>query len=174
ASSTSMKVQVAALDLVARGAANPDYPGVCNGAASKKRTALSLTFMLIDEDGAIGGKPKTWTDIGYDVSPPSPPSDLSASESETRIYLDWKAPDDLDLRSYRFYCDPARGSEGVTTLNAGSTISQAESVDASSEHADAAPVDAEDAGRSQDSCADSDLLAAGVDPTTSHALDDHV
>lgn len=173
ASSSSMKVQIDALDLVARGASSPDYPDVCNGATSKKRTALSLIFMLVDADGAVGGKAVTWTDIGYDVSPPAAPTDLSASESETRIYLDWKAPDDLDLKSYRFYCDPARGSER-TTLDSVSNVSQAESVDGSAERTDAAQADERDGGSSGNSCSDSELLAAGVDPTSASGLDDHV
>jgi hypothetical protein len=178
ANSATMKVQIDALDLVARGAANPDYPDVYNGAASKKRTALDLTFLLIDADGNVGGKPKLWTDIGYDVSPPSPPTALSASESETRIYLDWTAPDDLDLKSYRFYCDPARGSErrdgGLSTLGAVSAVSQAESTDAGGGQSDAAKTDGEDGGRSNDRCSESDLIAAGVDPTTTRGLDEHV
>jgi hypothetical protein len=162
ADSPSVTVRVDALDLVARGAATPDYPDVCNGVPSKKRTPLSLTFVLVDSDGAIGGKPAIFDDIGYDVSPPAPPTALSASESETRIYLDWKEPDDLDLNSYRFYCDPPPGSVlpdgGLKALGAASSLSRAESVDASGGSVDG--------GSTQKSCAGSDVLAAGVDPTS--------
>ena len=174
ADSPSMTVHIDALELVARGAASPPYPDVCNGATSAKRTSLSLTFMLVDEDGEIGGKPKIWTDIGYDVSPPAPPTHVSASESETRIYLDWKEPDALDLRSYVFYCDPRPGSVladgGLTTLSAIGALSQAESVDASSEPAGSA----EDGGSSLRSCGDSEVIAAGVDPLSVRDIGDYV
>lgn len=179
ANASSMTVPIEALDLVARGAEKPDYPGVCNGATSKKRTALSLTFMLLDSDGDVGGKPQIWNDIGYDVSPPAPPTKVSASESETRIYLDFTEPDDIDLKWYRFYCDPAPGTEhsdgGLATLAAGAVSQAIDAEDASADaEAEARSGETDGGGDQGKRCADSTMLAAGADPTAPRSLDAYV
>ena len=178
ADSDSMRVDIAAVDLVARGS-DKSYPAVCQGTSSK-RSQLSLTFVLVDSDGNMGGKAQVWNNTGYDVSAPKPPTNLSASEGETRIFLDFDPSEDVDVRSYRLYCDPPRSSVlsdgGVKAESVVGAYAEALIEDAGD--ADAGGGATTDAGTSskdkKNRCVESTVLAAGADPAATSSLDAYV
>jgi hypothetical protein len=202
ASSANTRVDIPAIDLVARGATTGSsrraavvhgkYPDACIDGASDKTTPLGLQFFYVDARGDVVGEPSTWKDAGYDVAPPSPPKSLSGSAGDTRLYVDWTPTTEHDVRGYRFYCDPSRTaiagdaailatappldplSDSRKAAEAGASSETAEA-GASSETADAgASSETTDGGRSKSSCSDSTPLMKGIDPVYPDSLDAYI
>jgi hypothetical protein len=108
-------VDISAVDLVARN--TPDkspatgFPEACKDPTSPPAgQALTLFFMLVSSGTTTMGQIQQWKDIGYDTSPPTEASALTASPGETRVTLNWTDAVDSDIVLYNFYCDPAPGS----------------------------------------------------------------
>lgn len=115
ATAQQITVDIKAVDLVARN--TPDktpttgFPAACSDPTSPPAgQALTLYFMLVSSGTSIVGTPAQWKDIGYDTSPPTEASALTANPGETRVTLNWTDAVDSDIVLYNFYCDPAPGS----------------------------------------------------------------
>src|SRR5689334_9613251 len=92
------EVRLSAVDLVARllpSDTNPSatvvphgtFPDACNGTAAPAGQQLILYFMFVSAGTDIKGTPVTWTDIGYDVTAPNPPTAVTAKSGETRAHI---------------------------------------------------------------------------------------
>ena len=108
-------VKIKATDIVARvlpGTTPPstDIRDICTSSSAPKGQQLSLMFMFVTSGTQIAGTPQTWTDIGYDIAPPAPPTGVTASPGETRLHMTWTQNADGDTFAYNFYCDPPPGS----------------------------------------------------------------
>lgn len=130
-------VKIKATDIVARvlpGTTPPstDIRDICTSSSAPKGQQLQLMFMFVTSGTQISGAPQTWTDIGYDIAPPAPPTGVTASPGETRLHMSWTQNADGDTFAYNFYCDPPPGSVlpdgGLKPLGASpswGTVSQA-------------------------------------------------
>jgi hypothetical protein len=70
---------------------------------------LFLDFMLVQgttQAGTIG----EWTDMGYDIVPPDPPTGVMAGVGDTRLHLSWTLSTASDLYQYVFYCQASADS----------------------------------------------------------------
>jgi hypothetical protein len=130
-------VKIKATDIVARVLPGTTPPStsldtLCTGTTPPKGQQLSLMFLFVQAGATIVGTPQTWKDIGYDITPPAPPTNIKAEPGETRLHMSWTQNQDGDTFQYRFYCDPPPGSVlpdgGLKPLNAfrWGTISQAQ------------------------------------------------
>ncbi|HVU00827.1 MAG TPA: hypothetical protein VHE30_03715 [Polyangiaceae bacterium] len=94
---------------------------VCEGQTANQ--ALSLYFMLTDSAGNImGNGSAVWTDGGYDVAPPAPPSGVTSGAGENSVHLAWTRSTDSDILGYTIYCDPGGSllsDAGSSTANFG-------------------------------------------------------
>jgi hypothetical protein len=199
----TMSVDVSAVDLVAREA--PAKKGaearvvhgstdVCTDSDADNGVPLGLHFMLVDSAGRVQGDAQVWSDIGYDVVPPAAPTNVTASSGETRLFVDWTAPKQNDVRSYVLYCDSAPNavydaeapvrtrSFADTAEEAGAVIDPDAAIAPSNTSADAAGAvdaatsrtssptdDADDAGAAGTCARWSDLLP-GADPVSPRSL----
>jgi hypothetical protein len=112
-------VDIKAVDIVARFIPGVNtqlgYPEACtmNPNSPPAGQQLTLYFMLISSGTSIAmgsGAVQKWTDIGYDIAPPTEATNLTANPGETRVTLNWTDAVDSDIVLYNFYCDPAPGS----------------------------------------------------------------
>jgi hypothetical protein len=114
-------VLINAIDLVARilpSDTNPSgtvvphgtYPDACTNSAAPAGQQLTLTFMFVSGGTTIVGTPVTWTDIGYDVTPPASPTAVEAEAGETRAHISFTPNPASDVISYEFFCDPPRNA----------------------------------------------------------------
>ncbi|HEX3597181.1 MAG TPA: hypothetical protein VHU80_18865 [Polyangiaceae bacterium] len=156
AATAAARVDVSALDLVARtkaAASTKDahgLPSVCTATASQTALPLSIYFLLIDANGAVAAQ-AVWNETGVDVVPPSAPTAVSGKAGDTRIALSWTPSNANDVRSYRFYCDPAPGTVysdgGLVVAPPLASDTESLSVDAATFVADASmPASTDDAG----------------------------
>jgi hypothetical protein len=133
------KVKIPATTLVGRaipGLPPPptDLRTLCTGTGSPKGQQLNLTFLFVQSGATIatGSTPQIWKDIGYDITAPAPPINITASPGETRLHMSWTQTQDGDTFQYRFYCDPPQGSVlpdgGLKPMNSSfwGTVSQAQ------------------------------------------------
>jgi hypothetical protein len=86
----------------------------CTSASTlSTHTAVTLYFMVLN-GSAIGGAlvgqgSQTFSVLGFDVTPPSPPAGVNGAPGENRILLNWQEATDTDTFQYQFYCDPPPG-----------------------------------------------------------------
>jgi hypothetical protein len=75
--------------------------------------ALYIDFMFVDANNTLVGTPAEYQ-MGYDISPPDPLTDVTASPGDTRIHLSWTVPATAatDILEYRLYCTPLGGAPG--------------------------------------------------------------
>ncbi|HEX4341364.1 MAG TPA: hypothetical protein VH062_35895 [Polyangiaceae bacterium] len=114
AAAAATRVDVPVVALVAHSSAkvardSHGYPAVCTSSTAAASDPLTLYFDLVDGTATVVAS-AAWNDTGVDVVPPEPPASVTASRGDTRILLDWTATSESDVRSYRFYCDPAPGT----------------------------------------------------------------
>jgi hypothetical protein len=179
----SIDVAIPAVDIVGRVATDGTdafatvshgvYPDACSTSTVSGGVPVGLSFFLVDSSGAIQGDPRIWTDIGYDTVPPSPPTNIDGSSSETRVHLGFTASPDLDVRSYRLYCDPPPGGAPPDAGLGRGTLGALSDVDDDPDASDAATArEAVDAGSgASGGCSRSTLLLPGTDPTSPVSLD---
>lgn len=86
------------------------YPDACFRSDAPAGQALTLFFFFVSSGTTIVGMPQPWKDIGYDTSPPAPPTNVGAGSGETRAHLTWTPASSTDVKYYNFYCDPAPGA----------------------------------------------------------------
>ena len=110
-------VKIKATDIVARAIPGMPPPStavhdICTSTTTPKGQQLSLMFMFVSSGAQIapGSTPQIWKDIGYDITAPSPPTNIKASPGETRLHMSWTQNQDSDTFLYQFYCDPPPGS----------------------------------------------------------------
>jgi hypothetical protein len=114
AASATTRVDIPAVELVARTSGIPakdahGNPIACSASTPSQPVPLELHFLLVDSHATIAAA-EVWNQTGYDVVPPLAPTKVTATSGDTRIALDWTPSSALDVRSYRFYCDPAPGT----------------------------------------------------------------
>ncbi len=90
---------------------------VCDS-TSNPGEALVLDFMLVQgttQAGTIG----EWTDMGFDIVPPDPPTGVEAGVGDTRLHLSWTLSTASDLYQYVFYCQASADSLAPRYLDGG-------------------------------------------------------
>jgi hypothetical protein len=95
-------------------------PGVKDDCNPMKRvdtvpsTGVALTVYFFAFGNGTSGTPTataTWTDAGYDLLGPTPPSSVSVASADTQLYVNWSQVLDSDLAGYHIYCKLPNGSQ---------------------------------------------------------------
>lgn len=121
----TLNVTIRARDIVGQQFSYQGDPGtvpvapesVCDS-TSNPGEAIVLDFMLVQgttQAGTIG----EWTDMGFDIVPPDPPTQVSAGVGDTRLHLAWAVSTASDLYQYVFYCQASADSLAPRYLEGG-------------------------------------------------------
>jgi hypothetical protein len=127
------RVEIRAQDIVAQNRDDDSPHGPGSGTASDcdrpeviVPQEITLYFMFTD-GREIVGTPAIYgveplQDIGFDVTGPRPPTEVSAGIGENRVILEWTPQPSDDLIGYNFYCDPPRAGTASTVTEAGAPL----------------------------------------------------
>jgi len=91
-----------------------DAPAECTPtSAAVAAQTLTLFFLLIDSNAAIGGQ-ATYP-VSFKLNAPAPPTGVTTGIGENIAPISWTPTDsgDLSIDGYQLFCDPAPGQKGV-------------------------------------------------------------
>jgi hypothetical protein len=93
----------------------------CTSTAISPPQKIILDFMLVTTASNVAQTGhQMYSQTGYDIWGPYPPTNVSAHGGETRLHLDWNKSTSSDTIRYDVYCDPPAGllvDAGLTPLS---------------------------------------------------------
>ncbi len=104
---------------------SPDivYPATIDDCKQVEET-IGLYFMYVGSSEEASAY-AVWPDLVVDTLGPAPPTEVTGSPGEERVFLKWKSASSSELQGYKFYCAPNGGSAILSgaSLDAGAAAS---------------------------------------------------
>jgi len=91
-----------------------DAPSECTPTSvAQAAQTLSLYFLLLDSNAAIGGQ--ATYQVTFKLNAPAPPTNVKTGVGENIAPISWTpaSSTDLTIDGYELYCDPAPGEKGL-------------------------------------------------------------
>jgi hypothetical protein len=120
---TAIDISVRARTLVGRAiSADAVTPAIASADVCSQPSGsvpFDLYFLFVDANGNLQGAPAVSTNLGFDVTPPAPPTNVSAHASGDLLSVGWSPSPDSDVLEYRLSCADSTGAPGTTCPGGG-------------------------------------------------------